>query len=204
MFRRCLLFPASELSGLSKELSIQLVNSRPEAGEGSCPPVTSFPGSSRVTKPVSSSAGFLLGQVSVTFDLLKKQPSGQQTFPLVSRDGASGSLTTEVRPRPHPRLTHVHASCQMSGLYTPVPPQFTYLEPSEVRSWHPPTPAYSKRVEMDRTVMPCGTVVTTVTAVKSKPGRLPPPPGPGSGREPQKKSARVHGPGRRALWYSCT
>lgn len=24
---------------------------------------------------------------------------------------------------------------------------------------------------MDRTVMPCGTVVTTITAVKSKPGR---------------------------------
>lgn len=55
------------------------------------------------------------------------------------------------------------------------PPQFTYLEPSEVRSWHPPTPAYNKRVEMDRTVMPCGTVVTTVTAVKSKPGRALPP-----------------------------
>lgn len=53
--------------------------------------------------------------------------------------------------------------------------QFTYLEPSEVRSWHPPTPASSKRVEMDRTVMPCGTVVTTITAVKSKPGRPLPP-----------------------------
>lgn len=49
--------------------------------------------------------------------------------------------------------------------------QFTYLEPSEVRSWHPPTPVSNKRVEMDRTVMPCGTVVTTITAVKSKPGR---------------------------------
>lgn len=49
--------------------------------------------------------------------------------------------------------------------------QFTYLEPSEVRSWQPPTPASNKRVEMDRTVMPCGTVVTTITAVKSKPGR---------------------------------
>lgn len=51
------------------------------------------------------------------------------------------------------------------------PPQFTYLEPSEVRSWQTPTPAPAKKVEMDRTVMPCGTVVTTVTAVKSKPGR---------------------------------
>lgn len=49
--------------------------------------------------------------------------------------------------------------------------QLTYLDPNEVRSWQPPTPASSKRVEMDRTVMPCGTVVTTITAVKSKPGR---------------------------------
>ncbi|KAM8742064.1 C2 domain-containing protein 2 isoform 1-T1 [Acanthopagrus schlegelii] len=85
----------------------------------------------------------LLGQVSVPFDLVKKHPKGQQTFALMTKDKVTGSLTTE----------------------------FTYLEPSEVRSWHPPTPASSKRVEMDRTVMPCGTVVTTITAVKSKPGR---------------------------------
>ncbi|AWP00477.1 putative C2 domain-containing protein 2 [Scophthalmus maximus] len=85
----------------------------------------------------------LLGQVSVPFDLVKKHPKGQQTFALMTKDTSTGSLTTE----------------------------FTYLEPSEVRSWHPPTPASNKRVEMDRTVMPCGTVVTTITAVKSKPGR---------------------------------
>ena len=54
-------------------------------------------------------------------------------------------------------------------------PQFTYLEPSEVRTWQTPTPAASKKVEMDRTVMPGGTVVTTITAVKCKPGRLLPP-----------------------------
>ncbi|XP_073336036.1 C2 domain-containing protein 2 [Pagrus major] len=108
-----------ELNGLSKELIIQLVNDgQPQEN---C----------------------LLGQVSVPFDLVKKQPKGQQTFALMTKDKVTGSLTTE----------------------------FTYLEPSEVRSWHPPTPASSKRVEMDRTVMPCGTVVTTITAVKSKPGR---------------------------------
>ncbi|XP_068188097.1 C2 domain-containing protein 2 isoform X2 [Antennarius striatus] len=108
-----------ELNGLSKELNIQLIN------EG---------------QPQENS---LLGQVSVPFDLVKKQPKGQQTFALMTKDGVTGSLTTD----------------------------FTYLEPSEVRSWHPPTPVSCKRVEMDRTVMPCGTVVTTVTAVKSKPGR---------------------------------
>lgn len=85
----------------------------------------------------------LLGQVSVPFDLVKKHPKGQQTFSLLTKDQVTGSLTTE----------------------------FTYLEPSEVRSWQMPTPAPTKRVEMDRTVMPCGTVVTTVTAVRSKPGR---------------------------------
>ncbi|XP_051256334.1 C2 domain-containing protein 2 isoform X1 [Dicentrarchus labrax] len=108
-----------ELNGLSKELNIQLMN------DG---------------QPQENS---LLGQVSVPFDLVKKHPKGQQTFALMTKDGVTGSLTTD----------------------------FTYLEPSEVRSWHPPTPASSKKVEMDRTVMPCGTVVTTITAVKSKPGR---------------------------------
>ncbi|XP_069003154.1 C2 domain-containing protein 2 isoform X1 [Embiotoca jacksoni] len=108
-----------ELNGRSKELNVQLMNDG-QAQENS-----------------------LLGQVSVPFDLVKKEPKGQQTFALKAKDTVTGSLTTD----------------------------FTYLEPSEVRSWHPPTPASNKRVEMDRTVMPCGTVVTTITAVKSKPGR---------------------------------
>ncbi|KAJ7996746.1 hypothetical protein DPEC_G00240220 [Dallia pectoralis] len=93
----------------------------------------------------------LLGHVSVPFDLVKKQPRGLQTFALMTKDQVTGSLTTE----------------------------FTFLEPSELRSWQSPTPALTKRVEMDRTVMPCGTVVTTITAVKSKPGR-PLLPGPGA------------------------
>uniref|UniRef100_A0A8C6NQ82 C2 calcium dependent domain containing 2 n=1 Tax=Nothobranchius furzeri TaxID=105023 RepID=A0A8C6NQ82_NOTFU len=108
-----------KLNGQSKELNVQVMN------DG---------------QPPESSS---LGQVCVPFDLVKKQPEGQQTFALMTKDKVTGSLTTE----------------------------FTYLDPGEVRSWHPPTPASSKRVEMDRTVMPCGTVVTTVTAVKSKPGR---------------------------------
>ncbi|KAM8898086.1 C2 domain-containing protein 2 isoform 3-T3 [Spinachia spinachia] len=110
-----------ELNGRSKELNIQLLNDGEPQENG------------------------LLGRVSVPFDLVKKQPNGQQTFALMTKDVVTGSLTTD----------------------------FTYLEPSEVRSWHPPTPASNKRVEVDRTVMPCGTVVTTITAVKSKPGRPP-------------------------------
>lgn len=42
-------------------------------------------------------AACLLGQVSVPFDLVKKHPKGQQTFALQTKDGAVGSLTTEVR-----------------------------------------------------------------------------------------------------------
>ncbi|XP_061608716.1 C2 domain-containing protein 2 isoform X1 [Phyllopteryx taeniolatus] len=109
-----------ELNGRSKELIILLMN------DGQ-PQEDNF-----------------LGQVSVSFDLVRKQPKGQQTFSLMTKDVVTGSVTTD----------------------------FTYLDPSEVRSWQPPTPASTKRVEMDRTVMPCGTVVTTITAVKSKPGRL--------------------------------
>ncbi|XP_051540297.1 C2 domain-containing protein 2-like isoform X2 [Myxocyprinus asiaticus] len=112
-----------ELSGRSKELKIQVVDN---------------------AKPRESG---LLGQVSVPFDLVRKQPEGQHAFSLMTKDQVTGSLATE----------------------------FTYLEPSEVRSWQTPTPAPTKRVEMDRTVMPCGTVVTTVTAVRSKPGRPLPP-----------------------------
>ncbi|KAM9456085.1 C2 domain-containing protein 2 [Clarias gariepinus] len=85
----------------------------------------------------------VLGQVCVPFNLVQKTPRGQHTFTLMNTHQVIGSLTAEV----------------------------SYLEPSEVRTWLPPTPAPAKRVEMDRTVMPCGTVVTTVTAVKSRPGR---------------------------------
>ncbi|XP_072515209.1 C2 domain-containing protein 2 [Salminus brasiliensis] len=112
-----------ELSGRSKELNIQLLDT------GRAP------------------ENCLLGQVSVPFDLVKRLPRGQQTFALMSADQMTGSLTSE----------------------------FTFLEPSEVRTWQPPTPAPTKRVEMDRTVMPCGTVVTTITAVRSRPGRQLPP-----------------------------
>ncbi|KAI4880438.1 hypothetical protein NFI96_018420 [Prochilodus magdalenae] len=112
-----------ELSGRSKELNIQVLDS------GSAP------------------ESCFLGQVCVPFDLVKRQPRGQHTFALMNGEQVTGSLTSE----------------------------FAYLEPSEVRTWQPPTPAPTKRVEMDRTVMPCGTVVTTITAVRSRPGRPLPP-----------------------------
>lgn len=57
----------------------------------------------------------------------------------------------------------LHETCNPLSL------QFSYLEPGEAKSWQTPPPAPAAKVEKDRTVMPCGTVVTTVTAVKTKP-----------------------------------
>uniref|UniRef100_A0A8C5P0J1 C2 calcium-dependent domain containing 2 n=1 Tax=Jaculus jaculus TaxID=51337 RepID=A0A8C5P0J1_JACJA len=74
-----------------------------------------------------------------------KQPSGPQSFALTSgpaaRNTVLGSVTAE----------------------------FYYIEPSEVKSWSAPLPVPAAKIEKDRTVMPCGTVVTTVTAVKTTP-----------------------------------
>ncbi|EPQ19892.1 C2 domain-containing protein 2 [Myotis brandtii] len=87
----------------------------------------------------------LLATTTIPLDLFKKQPSGPQSFMLTrgpSGDSAAlGSVTAE----------------------------FCYVEPAEAKSWHTPPPVPAAKIEKDRTVMPCGTVVTTVTAVKTKP-----------------------------------
>uniref|UniRef100_A0A452IRH7 C2 domain-containing protein n=1 Tax=Gopherus agassizii TaxID=38772 RepID=A0A452IRH7_9SAUR len=82
---------------------------------------------------------------TVPLDLFRKQPSGQQSFALKSRPSTHspvlGSITAE----------------------------FSYVEPNESKSWQVPAQLPATKIEKDRTVMPCGTVVTTVTAVKTKP-----------------------------------
>lgn len=87
----------------------------------------------------------LLAMTAVPLDLFKKQPSGLQSFTLTGGPSASspvlGSVTAE----------------------------FCYVEPTDVKSWQTPPPVPAAKIEKDRTVMPCGTVVTTVTAVKTKP-----------------------------------
>ncbi|XP_048396241.2 C2 domain-containing protein 2 [Stegostoma tigrinum] len=85
----------------------------------------------------------VLGEVTVPIDLFKKQPSGRQSFRLGSMQNgnSSGSITAE----------------------------FSYMEPHEVKCRQSLSLLSAKKVEKDRTVMPCGTVVTTVTAVKTKP-----------------------------------
>ncbi|XP_036898906.1 C2 domain-containing protein 2 isoform X2 [Sturnira hondurensis] len=87
----------------------------------------------------------LLATTTVPLDLFKKQPSGPQSFMLTSGPSAGGSVLGSVTA------------------------EFCYVEPTEAKSGQTPPPAPAARIEKDRTVMPCGTVVTTVTAVKTKP-----------------------------------
>ncbi|NXK28869.1 C2CD2 protein, partial [Arenaria interpres] len=91
----------------------------------------------------------LSAKVTVPLDLFRKQPSGQQSFALNSRAGESSS-------EPGPVLGSISA-------------EFSFIEPNELRTWQVSSPVPATKIEKDRTVMPCGTVVTTVTAVKTKP-----------------------------------
>ncbi|KAF0884274.1 PRD15 protein, partial [Crocuta crocuta] len=87
----------------------------------------------------------LWATTTIPLDLFKKQPAGPQSFTLTSGPSSGGSVLGSVTA------------------------EFSYIEPGEVKSQQSPPPAPAAKVEKDRTVMPCGTVVTTVTAVKTKP-----------------------------------
>ncbi|NXN30658.1 C2CD2 protein, partial [Nycticryphes semicollaris] len=91
----------------------------------------------------------LSAKVTVPLDLFRKQPSGQQSFALNSRASESSS-------EPGPGLGSISA-------------EFFFIEPNELKTWQVSSPVPATKIEKDRTVMPCGTVVTTVTAVKTKP-----------------------------------
>ncbi|XP_040842536.1 C2 domain-containing protein 2 [Ochotona curzoniae] len=86
-----------------------------------------------------------LAVATVPLDLFKKQPSGPQSFALASGSAFSGPVLGSVTA------------------------EFLYVEPGESKGWQAPLPTPATKIEKDRTVMPCGTVVTTVTAVKTKP-----------------------------------
>ncbi|KAK2544893.1 C2cd2 [Columba livia] len=96
----------------------------------------------KLDSPLSATA-------TVPLDLFRKQPSGQQSFALSSR-------ASESSPEPGPGLGSISA-------------EFFFIEPNELKTWQVSSPVPATKVEKDRTVMPCGTVVTTVTAVKTKP-----------------------------------
>ncbi|XP_060054748.1 C2 domain-containing protein 2 isoform X5 [Erinaceus europaeus] len=83
---------------------------------------------------------------TIPLDLFRKQPSGPQSFPLTGGSSEGGPVLGSVTA------------------------EFSFLEPCDTKTWRVPTAT----VERDRTVMPCGTVVTTVTAVKTEPRRASP------------------------------
>ncbi|NWR53100.1 C2CD2 protein, partial [Regulus satrapa] len=89
----------------------------------------------------------LSGKVTVPLDLFRKQPSGQHSFALSSEARESSS---------EPGLGSISA-------------EFSFIEPSELKARQVSSPVLATKIEKDRTVMPCGTVVTTVTAVRTKP-----------------------------------
>ncbi|XP_072850269.2 C2 domain-containing protein 2 isoform X2 [Pogona vitticeps] len=82
---------------------------------------------------------------TVPLDLFRKQPSGHRSFALNNQCSSNSSTVGSVFA------------------------EYTYIEPSESRSLQASAKFPVAKVEKDRTVMPCGTVVTTVTAVKAKP-----------------------------------
>ncbi|XP_056354563.1 C2 domain-containing protein 2 isoform X2 [Oenanthe melanoleuca] len=88
----------------------------------------------------------LSGKVTVPLDLFRKQPSGQHSFAL------SGARESSSEP----------------GLGS-ISAEFSFIEPSELKARQVSSPVLATKIEKDRTVMPCGTVVTTVTAVRTKP-----------------------------------
>uniref|UniRef100_A0A8C5LU55 C2 calcium dependent domain containing 2 n=1 Tax=Leptobrachium leishanense TaxID=445787 RepID=A0A8C5LU55_9ANUR len=131
------------------ELKLQVKNIRAALSNGAgrpcvaCAAQLNDPAQRVLTNASVVFAGPPLAWASVPLDLFRKQPSGWQSFPLSSQSAsaAAGSVTA----------------------------QFLYIEPNEVKCRPIPSPLPAKKVEKDRTVMPCGTVVTTVTSVSSKP-----------------------------------
>ncbi|NXD29229.1 C2C2L protein, partial [Spelaeornis formosus] len=92
----------------------------------------------------------LLAYATLLIDSLGKQPSGRQVCSLAP--GAGQSLAAE-------------ATITLELLFQESPASLNALQATSVRTSITPT----KKVEMDRTIMPDGTIVTTVTTIQSRP-----------------------------------
>ncbi|KAF4796444.1 C2 domain-containing protein 2-like protein [Turdus rufiventris] len=92
----------------------------------------------------------LLAYATLLIDSLGKQPSGRQVCSLAP--GAGQSLTSE-------------ATITLELLFQECPASLNALHATSLRTSITPT----KKVEMDRTIMPDGTIVTTVTTIQSRP-----------------------------------
>ncbi|NXB73622.1 C2C2L protein, partial [Donacobius atricapilla] len=92
----------------------------------------------------------LLAYATLLIDSLGKQPSGRQVCSLAP--GAGQSLTAE-------------ATITLELLFQECPASLNAPQATSLRTSITPT----KKVEMDRTIMPDGTIVTTVTTIQSRP-----------------------------------
>ncbi|XP_056365793.1 phospholipid transfer protein C2CD2L isoform X1 [Oenanthe melanoleuca] len=92
----------------------------------------------------------LLAYATLLIDSLGKQPSGRQVCSLAP--GAGQSLTAE-------------ATITLELLFQESPASLNAVHATSLRTSITPT----KKVEMDRTIMPDGTIVTTVTTIQSRP-----------------------------------
>uniref|UniRef100_A0A8C6JH90 Uncharacterized protein n=1 Tax=Melopsittacus undulatus TaxID=13146 RepID=A0A8C6JH90_MELUD len=95
-------------------------------------------------------AGVLLAHTTLFLDSLGKQPSGRQVCSLAP--GAGWSLAAE-------------ATITLELLFQESPASLSAQHATSLRTSITPT----KKVEMDRTIMPDGTIVTTVTTIQSRP-----------------------------------
>ncbi|NXC02608.1 C2C2L protein, partial [Orthonyx spaldingii] len=92
----------------------------------------------------------LLAYATLLIDSLDKQPSGRQVCSLAP--GAGQSLAAE-------------ATITLELLFQESPASLNAQHATSLRTSITPT----KKVEMDRTIMPDGTIVTTVTTIQSRP-----------------------------------
>ncbi|XP_055516678.1 phospholipid transfer protein C2CD2L [Leucoraja erinacea] len=104
----------------------------------------------KVLERSEQSENVLLGQSVIPLDLSQRSPSGCQSFPLAASPETSntsaGSVSLELI---YMERTDAKTAQSQVPLRTTVTP--------------------TKKIEMERTVMPDGTIVTTVTTIQSRP-----------------------------------
>ncbi|XP_038634733.1 LOW QUALITY PROTEIN: phospholipid transfer protein C2CD2L [Scyliorhinus canicula] len=104
----------------------------------------------KIVERSERSENILLGQSVIPLDLPRRAPSGCHNFPLTAAPGMSntppGSVSLELS---YIESTDSKASLSLVPVRTTVTP--------------------TKKIEMDRIIMPDGTIVTTVTTIQSRP-----------------------------------
>ncbi|XP_067910130.1 phospholipid transfer protein C2CD2L [Heterodontus francisci] len=104
----------------------------------------------KIMETSEQSENILLGQSVIPLDLSRRSPSGCQNFTLTAASGMPDSPTGSVSLE----LSYIEATDSKTA--QSLVPLRTTVTPT-------------KKIEMDRTIMPDGTIVTTVTTIQSRP-----------------------------------